>query len=103
MTREEFSAYLNAAQKLGRVLPEGAEIIDISLFSGCSILLFGTFDFREFAKSEGAAVQNTYHPRSEDCEEYIEQETALFGCTVTYHCQPGNPTYEQELERCQRL
>lgn len=101
MTKEERLAYLDRAKEVELALPEGAEIIDVSINGEGYIQLFGeSFHFRQFADSNGAEVQSCYIPPSEDCGEYIKQKTVLFGCETIYLLYPNNPAYEQELRLC---
>lgn len=102
MTNEEKRFYLNQAAALMDKLPEGGEVIDISL-SSPYIQVQGDFDFRAFAEAEGCkAVSYLFDSDTDD--EFIEMKAfGLLGCTVIYILFLGEPLYKRELQRCEKL
>lgn len=81
-------------------LPKGAEVIDISLSGDGYALLYGDFDFRQFAEAEGAAVDATLCKTNAQMD-YIGLSARLFGFEVIYSIYPNEPGYDEELRRCE--
>lgn len=80
-------------------LPDGAEMIDVSLAGDGYILLDGEFDFRKLAKLERAAVCADSFTGISGTK-YVYLTANLFGCEVIYSLVPGLHKYEEELRRC---
>lgn len=103
MTKKERLAFLERARELEMDLPEGTEIIGVSVCGSGYIHLSGeSLNFRRFAGSKGAEVQSYYLPKRKKYKECIRQSAVLFGCETIYLLYPNNPVYEQELARCPR-
>lgn len=92
MTKEEIRDQLRLADKLLDKLPEGAEMIDIMI--GSQVQLYGKFDFRKFAESNGAQVKSHLY------KDNIHMMARVFGLDLVHMIDPDYQQYAQELQRC---
>lgn len=92
MTKEATRDYLRLAEALLDKLPDGAKMIDVLI--GSQVQLYGEFDFRWFAESNGSEVESYLH------ENKIHMSARLFGLNLVTVVDSKSSRYVREIERC---